>query len=100
MQAQQQALLPRAPTTLIRDPRQQPRPGDRLLRAGACRMVVKIETGFNGGITAVHWVNGHQHRELCTVPKHARDTAYSSTVGSWRAWAKDGATILSAVPTA
>ena len=100
MHTQQPALLPRAPSVLIRDPRQQPRPGDRLLRHGVCRMVVKIETGFNGGITAVHWVNGHQHRNFCTVPKYATDAAYSSNACSWRAWAKDGATILSAVPTA
>lgn len=86
--------------SLIRDPRQQPRPGDRLIRNGMCRMVVKVETSFNGGITAVRWVNGNQYRDIFTVPELAVDTAYTGSIGGWRNWAKDGATILSAVPTA
>lgn len=100
MQTHPQSIHAAAPTTLIRDPRQQPRPGDRLLRNGMCRMVVKISTGFNGGITAVHWVNGHQFRDIFTVPELAVNTAFGGSIGMWRAWAKDGATILSAVPTA
>ena len=84
---------------LIRNPRQQPAPGDRLLRNGVCRMVVSVEKELNT-IRAVRWVNGHQYKTLAAVPDLARDTAYSTTAGAWRAWAKDGASILSEVVVA
>ncbi|NQD37446.1 hypothetical protein HPT27_10435 [Permianibacter sp. IMCC34836] len=85
---------------LIRDPRQQPRHGDRLIRHGKCRLVVRIETGFNGGITAVHWVNGSQYRDVYHVPKHAIDGAYNVSIAAWRSWANDGAKIISEVSAA
>ena len=90
--------------TIIRDPRKQPAAGDRLLRNGCCRMVVGLETELTT-IRAVKWVDGHRYKTLRDVTQLAKDTAYSSTAysstaGSWRAWAKDGASILTEVKVA
>lgn len=84
---------------VIRNPKHQPAAGDRLIRNGSCRMVVSVETELQT-IRAVRWVNGHQYKTLAAVTPLARDTASSSTIGSWRAWAKDEATVISEVKVA
>jgi hypothetical protein len=84
---------------VIRNPKHTPKAGDRLLKNGCCRLVVSVEVELST-VRAVRWVNGHQYKALAAVPEWAHDAANTSTAGAWRAWAKDGATVLSEVQVA